>query len=206
MILTEINNSFDIDKQTDKGKHGYLDIYERYFQFIKDTKLTLLEIGIWSGASLKLYETYFPNADIIGVDKSLDCVATRCDRAITYQLDQGDKESLVKFSNDKIFDIVIDDGNHYPRHQILSFKILFERMNAGGIYIIEDVHAGYQSAYAGCRGWAIAYFSNLLHDLNCHGDVHFLSEIDSNIFNKNCYDGRIEFINFYPGLIIIKKK
>lgn len=70
MTLTEINNSFDTDKQTDKGKHGYLDIYENYFQSVRYSKFNLLEIGVWSGSSLRLYEEYFPKAIITGIDKA----------------------------------------------------------------------------------------------------------------------------------------
>lgn len=210
MTLTEINNSFEADKQTDKGKHGYLDIYERYFQSAKDIELTLLEIGIWSGSSLRLYEKYFSKAKIIGIDKSQDCLNSCLNsylipRSDVYKVDQSNPEDLIEFSKNKSFDIIIDDGSHYPLDQILSFKILFERLNSGGVYIVEDLHVGYQKAFKGCRGWAVAFFTNLSHDLNYYGTVPFVGGQPNYDKSLSPYVGRFEFIHFYPGLCIIKK-
>ena len=35
--------------------------------------------------------------------------------------------------------LIIDDGSHELEHQITSREVLFERVNKGGLYIIEDI-------------------------------------------------------------------
>ena len=54
--------------KTDKLEHGYIEIYESYFNQIKDKKLKILEIGIADGKSLLTWSDYFQNSKIIGVD------------------------------------------------------------------------------------------------------------------------------------------
>lgn len=210
MTLTEINNSFDTDKQTDKGKHGYLDIYEKYFQSVQDSELIFLEIGIWSGNSLRLFEKYFSKAKIIGIDNSQDCINTCvCNtifRTEVYKVNQSEPKELIEFSRNRLFDIIIDDGSHYSPHQILSFQVLFERLKSEGLYIVEDLHCSYEQKF-GFRGEkSVNYFLKLAHYLNFRGKLKFASEYEENKLDLNSYDGRFKFIHFYPGLCIIKKR
>ena len=41
--------------------------------------------------------------------------------------------------NPIMFDIVIEDGSHYLKHQIKSWELFKDRLNPGGILIIEDI-------------------------------------------------------------------
>jgi len=43
-------------------------IYDRYFDAFSDRAITLLELGVYSGESLKVWASYFPRGTIIGVD------------------------------------------------------------------------------------------------------------------------------------------
>jgi hypothetical protein len=52
---------------------------------------------------------------------------------------KGKSSRLETFKDITNIDIVIDDGSHKFYDQIFTFKILFPRLNAGGIYIIEDI-------------------------------------------------------------------
>ena len=54
--------------KSDKIKHGYIEIYEKYFEKIKEQKLKILEIGIADGKSLLTWSDYFVNSLIIGID------------------------------------------------------------------------------------------------------------------------------------------
>ena len=54
--------------QTDKIDHGYLEIYENYFNKLQNKNLTILEIGIADGKSLLMWSDYFKNSKIIGID------------------------------------------------------------------------------------------------------------------------------------------
>src|SRR5215203_706034 len=55
---------------TDKGPsgHNYTPYYEEYLQHRRFRALTLLELGVWKGASLRMWRDYFPSATIVGID------------------------------------------------------------------------------------------------------------------------------------------
>ena len=54
----------------------YFSIYEAIFGPVRREPLRILEIGIWHGASLKLWRQYFDNAKsiIVGVDVLPECI------------------------------------------------------------------------------------------------------------------------------------
>ena len=60
----------DIGKKypTNKNNYGFLDIYEKYFNNLRERKLNILEIGVDKGDSLRLWREYFINANICGID------------------------------------------------------------------------------------------------------------------------------------------
>jgi len=41
------------------------------------------------------------------------------------------------------WDIIIDDGSHVPRHQLITFTSLFPCVRPGGVYVIEDIESSY---------------------------------------------------------------
>jgi hypothetical protein len=119
----------------DKGTvHSYIDhYYEETFQNFRFKKIRILEIGIDSGLSLKLWKDYFTDAEIIGVDIRIPDIDTGCKMVC------GDATQKETFDGLGTFDIIIDDGSHLFKHQIKTFNILFPLLNSGGIYIIEDI-------------------------------------------------------------------
>ena len=69
MRLQEIGLKTGTDKSAHTYKNiSYLDIYERYFNKIKNDVKVFVEIGIFNGKSLKMWKEYFPNAIIYGID------------------------------------------------------------------------------------------------------------------------------------------
>ena len=113
---------------SDKTEHGYIDIYHAYFKEIKDEKLKILEIGIADGYSLLTWSDYFKNGKIIGIDKNhidLNEKGINKSNIIIHQGLQGNSkfiQSLIK--KYEKFDIIIDDGSHFPKDVIKSFNLL----------------------------------------------------------------------------------
>ena len=65
MNLIEISKYYT----TDKGSiHSYLSVYEQMFNILRNRKIDLLEVGISSGGSLKMWREYFLKGKIIGLD------------------------------------------------------------------------------------------------------------------------------------------
>ena len=56
-----------------------------------------------------------------------------------------------------IMDVIVDDGSHYPRHQIASFEYLFEKMlKPGGIYVVEDIQTSFLPTFEGTKELQLA--------------------------------------------------
>lgn len=120
----------------DKGTiHSYIDdYYEITFNDYRFSAKNILEIGINRGHSINMWNEYFINAKITGVDiTDRGAVCPSCN------LIYGDATKKETFEYIQDLDIIIDDGSHKLEHQIKSFEILFPKLLPGGIYIIEDV-------------------------------------------------------------------
>ena len=138
--LLEINEIYKSDKSI---KHRYIqDYYENTFKNLRDDVKSLMEIGVYHGASLMLWHDYFPQATIYGVDIDIRC-RSRFERKFKtsrVELIIGNSVESETYQHLKnSFDIIIDDGSHRGIKQLQTFDILFEKLNKKGLYIIEDV-------------------------------------------------------------------
>lgn len=125
---------------TDKSmlRQNYLAHYERVFAGLRDEKFTLLEIGIYTGASLALWQTYFRYAEIVGVDIDPRCRQYARNRITVEIGSQADAAFLGDIMARHRPSIIIDDGSHRSEHQIFTFETLFPQLRDGGHYIVED--------------------------------------------------------------------
>lgn len=122
----------------DKGTlHHYIDTYNSLFSKFKNKPCTLLEIGVFHGHSLRMWREFLPKARIIGIDIQKPTLDIKgCEFHLCSQDDEATLNRI--FKNIK-FDIIIDDGSHLLEHQIITHKIMFPKVNTGGLYVIEDV-------------------------------------------------------------------
>lgn len=135
---------------TDKTHHvfqgkSYCDIYERYLAPIRHSVKVFVEIGVKEGESLRMFEQYFPNATIYGIDIDPRCRKHERDRVKILIGDQNDEDFLnhVRKTVGAI-DILLDDGSHMTAHQIKTFNILYPSIKRGGFYIIEDLRNSHE--------------------------------------------------------------
>ncbi len=62
----ELFRIFSADTNVHKWHH-YFDIYTRYFERFRDRPITMLEIGVFRGGSLRMWKEYFhPDSTIVG--------------------------------------------------------------------------------------------------------------------------------------------
>lgn len=137
----------DAGFETDKGSyHSYIDVYEKLLAPYRETAKNVLEIGLFKGNSLRMWEQYFTTANVHGIDCEEQPHGGMADlRPMIAEgthnihiLDGTSEEKIEKeFENTK-WDIVIDDSNHITESQLRSFEIFKTRMADGGLYIIED--------------------------------------------------------------------
>jgi hypothetical protein len=130
-----------------KWRH-YFPIYERFFSRFVGQPVRVMEIGVYSGGSLRMWRDYFgPRSTIIGVDIEPACRAYESDGIQIVIGDQGDprfwSEILGKLAP---LDIVIDDGGHQHEQQIATLEAVLPHLRPGGVYLCEDIH-GTENAF-----------------------------------------------------------
>ena len=151
---------------TDKLTHGFLPFYESFMKEKKNEPIQLLEVGVFYGASIKMWAEYFSNdnAKIVGADwfegKQGNASYFPNPRYIFSQqlspkirlveLDQSRKEHIQRFMNSEVeytYDYILDDGSHLMKDQQLTFILLFPLLKHGGTFIIEDLHTSFDNGY-----------------------------------------------------------
>jgi hypothetical protein len=140
--LTELGIKYNTDKAS---YHGFTDVYGPFFS--KYVSPAILEIGLYNGGSIRMMNEYYENrCKIIGLDNGTQLGFTSNDTSnleivIGDQSNENDLSYCIDLQ--PCFDIIIDDGSHFMSHQQISFEYLFNFLNPGGIYIIEDLHTSF---------------------------------------------------------------
>lgn len=139
--LLEIIERYSSDTNvngTDKTTiHSYGPIYETLFDSL--TPKTILEIGVYSGAFLRVLAEYYNTIEeIIGIDITLNNIKFPAEDPVKiYQLDGTNAQTAVTLG--RRYDLIIEDASHHPEHQKMSLMIFADYLNPGGVYIIEDI-------------------------------------------------------------------
>lgn len=146
MTLTEICAKYYKNGWPDKGSvHSYLEVYEELLAPYRDTAKNVLEIGLMSGESLRMWSDYFPGR-VYGIDCDIRPHGGIADltQAIKDGLNVriGDATRAADLDNyfrEIKFDVVIEDAGHSFEQQTSIFEVMQPYMAEGSIYIIEDV-------------------------------------------------------------------
>ena len=132
----------------------YFNVYAKHLERFRGTNVHFMEIGIFSGGSLRMWRWFFGSkATIYGLDVNK--------RTLVYQGnpkygspneiiigDQSDMKFWHTFKqNHKRLDVVLEDGGHKPSDQRCALEALWPHISLGGVYMTEDVH-GLQHEYA----------------------------------------------------------
>jgi SAM-dependent methyltransferase len=139
-----------LEHGTDKasGRHGYLEVYDRHLSRFRDSKVRVLELGVFKGASLRMWRDYFPRGQVIGCDLHPDRRDHAGDRIAIEIGDCGSAAFLENVARSHgPFDVIVDDASHIWRHQQIAFETLFPHLKPGGIFIIEDIHTSGMERY-----------------------------------------------------------
>ena len=200
-LLEELTIKYDVDAL----ELGYTQHYNQLLSEVRKDFTKVLEIGVETGKSHRLWLEYFPNANVYGIDvfneldksgyvnelQRLQKDNPFLDRSIMFKGDQSNVEDLDRFKleNGGDFDMIIDDGGHTMEQMQVSLNHLWDSLKSGGIYVIEDLHS--------CSGqWPKLYgyeviqdgdtlTTDLLSSLENNDDlVTETSYISANVINK----------------------
>jgi len=145
-IEHKLDNICD-NENTDKNtQHTYFDVYDNLLKNKRNSAKNILEIGIYNGGSIKLWNDYFHKADIYGIDENNNITIDSIKHNNKIHLYVNIKHPyhplffINEFSLSKInFDIIIDNGDHDINNQILFIKGYSNLLTQDGILIIESV-------------------------------------------------------------------
>lgn len=208
--LEKIGQKYDTDKCS--VMHNYLNKYEFFLRNWKDKSFNLLELGVFNGGSLRMWEEFFPNATVYGVDINEDCREIEGNRKKVIIRDLSDVanlEELKKISPS----VIIDDASHIWSHQIKALFHLFPALPVGGVFIMEDLETSF-SAYHNCMyddsSVSAYHICSQLAEVVCsqermkkNGVSAVLWELKEEIENLAM---QIEMISFIHGSCIMIKK
>lgn len=213
--LDEIGLAMNTDKSS--KHHNYLVTYDEVFSLRRHEPLTLIELGVGptrnKGKSLLTWREYFPSARIIGVDIRDDAKEIESDNeGIEVVIGNcGDISFLHKLARDYKPDIIIDDASHKWSHQILAFECLFPALNAGGVYICEDLATSFppgsqRKAWADHDEDAVTYFCRLFIMAIGGGRMsHYTSDVPSSLMQKQL-SRMIKSMRALAGALLIYKR
>lgn len=149
MNLKQILEDFNLNRPTfndigtDKNTiHSYVDgFYEKEFSLYQDKNISLLEIGIEFGASLKLWSEYFKNPqNIIGID-NVNRLVSEYQNVDNVQIIFENAYDMNLVSSLPNFDIIIDDGPHTLESQLNALELYIPKLKNNGLLIIEDIQS-----------------------------------------------------------------
>ena len=184
MSLLELVN----DNKTDKNTvHSYLPLYQKLLESRKETAKNVLEVGMLNGGSIKLWNEFFVNATIHGVDviseqdlwdeiKNKDNIIlhTQQDAYVGKFVENVFEKKGVKF------DFILDDGPHTLESMKQFIHLYSKVMTDDGILIVEDVQD---------PNWF-----NILYEETPNHLKQYISTYDLR-GNKNRYDDLVFVIN-----------
>lgn len=206
-----------LGKVSDKWEK-YISVYENIFSPIRNTRLSMLEIGIQNGGSLETWSKYFHNATrIIGCDINPKCADLIYEnKSVSVIIGDATKKGTYESIKNifQQFDIIIDDGSHVSKDIIEAFLIYFPTLNPGGIYCIEDTHTLYWGDFGGGldnADNAKEFFKDLTDVINhehWRTDKTIEQFLTSRIGERNVdfiAEGWVESVEFHNSMIIIRK-
>ena len=186
----------------DKWVH-YFPIYERHLERYRGRPVKVLEIGVYRGGGLDLWSRYLgPSARLVGLDIDEAAVRAVGDRFPVVLGDQEDPEMLRRLESEYgPFDVIIDDGGHAMRQQIVSIETLFPLLSDGGTYLVEDVHTSYWSEFGGSLHGPDTFLEWAKQRVD---DMH--SRHCSDIDRTSIWATHLEGMHLYDSVAVFDKK
>lgn len=195
----------------------YEDLFEKINLFHDKTRpFKILEIGIAKGGSI---EMWYKICEHLGIDVEISAIDIRCggktkkdifsattdDGSVRLKVcNSNDIDSQNEFYEDRIFDLIIDDGSHKSEDMMFSFNELFnDRLQDGGVYIIEDLHTHYWEDEASAANSISNQLRALIDAQNFAYYLHSLNEDRKTLAEQ--YHDKVSKLEFYDSVAMVWK-
>lgn len=173
---------------TDKIEpHGY---FQTYVQLAGELgpAASVCELGVANGESLRMWQSFFPLGMIVGVDMDPEAVWPEGTFKVLAQ--QDDPALPEKLAHNK-FDLIVDDCSHNGILTRKSFGLLWNCLNPGGYYVVED--------------WMVALRDGETWGPQSNWGDSMLRAAESFLPMLSHRDGECDFILYRYGMIIIHR-
>lgn len=145
---------------------NYFPAYEALLNKYVGQEVTVIEVGIYNGGSLFMWRKFFGSkARIIGIDLNPDA---REWEKHGFEIYIGDQSSDLfwteLFQKIGMIDVLIDDGGHTNRQQIVTSHYAIQNINDGGVLIVEDVHTNYFREFGNPFRYSFVNFAHRIVD------------------------------------------
>ncbi len=138
-----------------------------YNTVLKQPK-SILEIGVQTGRSLKMWRRAFPEAMVIGLDIE-EPHEPLPDSVSFIKGDHTDIKTLQSLSK---YDLIVDDGSHKTGDQILLLDVLYNHhLHSGGVYVIEDLETSYRDGFKTSEETTVEHLQKWVDSLQRGGDI-----------------------------------
>ena len=174
----------------------YFQVYEEIFSKYVDKEIIFVEVGVLGGGSLQMWKEYFgEKARIIGIDMNPDAKKLEKEGYEIFIGSQSDEKFWDNFFN-KVgkIDILLDDGGHQNKQQILTLSKSIENIKDGGVIVVEDTHASYLKKFGNPSKFSFINFSKHLVDKI---NYRFLKTVKKDVDPER----KIFSINFYESIV-----
>jgi hypothetical protein len=182
----------------------YFDVYDAIFKKFRKKKIIFVEVGVLNGGSLEIWKKYFhPKSRIIGIDLNPKCKKFQKKGIEIFIGDQSDENFWKKFYK-KVgkIDILLDDGGHTNKQQIITTVKSIPNMNDGGVLIVEDTHTSYMKNFGNPNKYSFINFTKKLVD-----DINYKFKGLGNFkFSLNDYIYSIQYFESFVVFHINSKK
>jgi hypothetical protein len=216
---SQFPNPHDITKPI-----SYYKIYQQYFAPYVGKPVSVLEIGVFQGESLKILSRFFEEGQVVGIDLEMKPIDFTGFSNIAYeQADQTDANTLVSMADRQApagFDIIIDDASHIGAFSLKTFEALFPKLKSGGLYIVEDWGTGYWKDWP--DGGTFEKFQTTplpntvvrrlpSYDFGMVGfvkglvDLVHIDSVRHSWKSEPLFTSTVEYLHFFPGVVILKK-
>ena len=128
---TNSYKSFIKSKYLSLKYKNYFNVYDKLFNKYRNKKITFVEVGVFSGGSLFMWKDYFgKDARIIGIDINPEAEKWK-DHGFEIFIGSQSKEKFWKDFYNKVgkIDILLDDGGHHNKEQIISVHSSIPNIN-----------------------------------------------------------------------------
>jgi hypothetical protein len=176
----------------------YFDIYDRHLSKFVGRDVRVVEVGVYSGGSLAMWRNYFGDkCHIYGIDIEPACISYENECTDIFIGDQEDRGFWRGFKERVApVDILIDDGGHSSKQQMVTLEEMLPHVKPGGVYICEDVH-GIHKRFG---SFVQATISNM-------NEMHLREPYLGNEggITPTEFQGWIHSAHFYPYLVVLEK-